>query len=143
MARVFRGPPGSEAARSVALVPDVEGDGIADILIGAPNHDTDPLVDLFVGKAYLYRGTSTGLSATASWTAVGEGTGHYFGSSVATAGDVNGDGYSDVFVGAYGDATNTGKAYVYLGGSTGLSTATVWTNDLTHAYVHENSAYST
>ncbi len=46
-----------------------------------------------------------------------------FGNSVSTAGDVNGDGYSDVIVGApYYDngQTDEGRAYVYHGSSTGL-----------------------
>jgi hypothetical protein len=56
-----------------------------------------------------------------------------FGGSVATAGDVNGDGFSDVVVGAYahdagaGSGANRGRAYVYLGSSSGLATTPVWT----------------
>ena len=52
-----------------------------------------------------------------------------FGKSVGTAGDVNGDGYSDVIVGApfydNGDA-DEGRAYVYLGSATGLAAAPAW-----------------
>ncbi|MBN1423114.1 FG-GAP repeat protein [Candidatus Fermentibacteria bacterium] len=51
----------------------------------------------------------------ASWMASGEAASDYFGLSVATAGDVDGDGYSDVVVGAYGNASNTGRAYLYGG----------------------------
>ena len=39
------------------------------------------------------------------WSIAGEGTSDYFGYSVASAGDVNGDGYDDVIVGAYYDAS--------------------------------------
>ena len=42
-----------------------------------------------------------------------------FGFSVSTAGDVNGDGYSDVIVGAYDNdagGSNAGRAYIYFGG---------------------------
>ncbi len=52
-----------------------------------------------------------------------------FGNSVSTAGDVNGDGYSDVIVGApYYDngEDNEGRAYVYYGSASGLSTAANW-----------------
>jgi hypothetical protein len=40
-----------------------------------------------------------------------------FGISVSTAGNVNGDGYSDVIVGAPGYNSSTGRAYIYFGGS--------------------------
>jgi hypothetical protein len=52
----------------------------------------------------------------------------YFGRSVASAGDVNGDGYADAIVGAhYADAggTNRGQAYIYYGGSSMDATADV------------------
>lgn len=41
----------------------------------------------------------------------------YFGSSLAYAGDVNGDGFSDVIIGAYQHNSQTGAAYIYYGGS--------------------------
>jgi hypothetical protein len=105
---------------SVATAGDVNGDGYSDVVVGAFRNGS-------TGKAYLYLGGSSGLSASASWTAVGEATDDRFGTSVATAGDVNGDGYSDVVVGAYGNASETGKAYLYLGGSSGLSASASWT----------------
>ena len=48
-----------------------------------------------------------------------------FGFSVSTAGDVNGDGYSDVIVGAKwndGGGTNAGRAYIYFGGNRCINT---------------------
>ncbi|MEO0108774.1 MAG: integrin alpha [candidate division WOR-3 bacterium] len=48
----------------------------------------------------MYLGSAFGLSKTAHWTAESDYEGAYFGGSVATAGDVNGDGYSNVIVGA-------------------------------------------
>src|SRR6185436_13962537 len=106
---------------SVATAGDVNGDGYSDVVIGAYGNATS------TGKAYLYLGGVSGLSAAASWTAVGEGVSNFFGYSVATAGDVNGDGRSDVVVGAYGNATSTGKAYLYLGGASGLASTASWT----------------
>ncbi|MEZ4824318.1 MAG: integrin alpha [Ignavibacteria bacterium] len=52
------------------------------------------------------------------------------GFSVATAGDVNGDGYSDVIVGApkYDNGeTDEGQAFVFHGSATGLSSTANWT----------------
>ncbi|MBK7253098.1 MAG: FG-GAP repeat protein [Ignavibacteria bacterium] len=46
----------------------------------------------------------------------GLGAGDNFGYSVSSAGDVNGDGYSDVIVGAYGYSSSTGRAYIFYGG---------------------------
>ncbi len=48
---------------------------------------------------------------------------------MGTAGDVNGDGYADVIVGAYSydnGETNEGRAYVYHGSAAGLSTSANW-----------------
>jgi len=106
----------------VATAGDVNGDGYSDVIVGAPS-----MYEGTTGKAYLYLGGPSGLSATSSWTAVGEAAGDYFGRSVATAGDVNGDGYSDVVVGAPYYAGDTGKAYLYAGGPSGLPTSSSWT----------------
>ncbi len=103
---------------SVASAGDVNGDGFDDLLIGA-NGDA--------GKAYLYPGGNSGPATTASWTATGESAGDQFGSSVASAGDVNGDGRADVVVGASTRASSTGKTYVYHGSASGLDALPAWT----------------
>jgi hypothetical protein len=56
--------------------------------------------------------------------AEGNRSGAYFGSSVGTAGDVNGDGYADVTVGAAG--AGVVKAYAYYGSASGLSLDFNW-----------------
>jgi hypothetical protein len=61
------------------------------------------------------------LLTSAAWTGKGEATDNYYGVSVTSAGDVNGDGYADVIVGASGFSSYTGKAYLYLGSSSGLA----------------------
>jgi len=110
-----------EFGYSVATAGDVNGDGYADVVVGAYGNTS------YTGKAYLYAGSASGLSATASWAAAGEATNDYFGDPVATAGDVNGDGYSDVVVGAYGNTSNTGKTLLFLGSASGLEATASWT----------------
>jgi hypothetical protein len=104
----------------VASAGDVNGDGYADVIVGAKQMTGG-------GRAYLYLGGANGLPASASWTAGAETLGSYFGCSVASAGDVNGDGYADVIIGDYGNVSDTGKAYLYLGRASGLSLVRSWT----------------
>lgn len=52
------------------------------------------------GRAFVYLGSAAGLSAVADWTAESDQASAQFGFSVATAGDVNSDGFSDVIVAA-------------------------------------------
>ncbi|NLF78714.1 MAG: hypothetical protein GX573_23725, partial [Chloroflexi bacterium] len=82
------------------------------------------------GQAYVYLGSATGLAASPAWTAKGDQAYAYFGFAVGTAGDVNGDGYSDVVVGAHGydgDQMAKGRAHLYLGSATGLAASPAWT----------------
>ena len=100
---------------SVATAGDVNGDGYADVVVGASEYSS------VTGRAYVFLGGASGLATTAATTLTGEAINNYFGESVATAGDVNGDGYADVVVGAYAYSSSTGRAYVYLGGAGGLA----------------------
>ena len=100
---------------SISTAGDVNGDGYSDVIVGANRNDvggTD------AGRAYLYYG-GTNMNEIADVTLTGAAAGDNFGHSVSSAGDVNGDGYSDVIVGAwYNDAggTDAGGAYIYCGG---------------------------
>ena len=75
----------------------------------------------------LYLGTPLGLEATPSWTVQGIAGGG-LGGGISSAGDVNGDGYDDVILGEhlYGGVSE-GRALVYHGSATGLTTTPVWT----------------
>ncbi|KAB3542701.1 MAG: hypothetical protein C5617_008865, partial [ANME-2 cluster archaeon] len=100
---------------SVASSGDVDGDGYDDVIVGAHYNDDG---GNNAGKSYVYLGSASGLSTTASWTATGEAAGDYLGSTVASAGDVDGDGYSDIIVSAHGNndgGNDAGKVYVYGG----------------------------
>jgi len=98
--------------QSVAMAGDVNGDGYADVVVGAPLYTNDQTEE---GRAFLWYGSPSGISATRDWWAEGNATQAWYGNSVATAGDVNGDGYSDLIVGAPGEASQAGSAFVYHG----------------------------
>ena len=118
---------GASFGSSVASAGDVNGDGYDDVIVGAPDFDNGATSE---GSAFVFHGSVAGLSSTPAWTAEGDLANAHFGSSVARAGDVNGDGYSDVIVGAYGHdngATDEGRAYVFHGSATGLSATAAWT----------------
>ncbi|GGH69742.1 hypothetical protein GCM10011318_11070 [Phaeocystidibacter marisrubri] len=106
---------------SVSSAGDVNGDGYSDVIVGANQYTNGQSNE---GAAYVYLGSSTGLSSTPANIFESNQAGAFFGNFVSSAGDVNGDGYSDVIVGAYAydnGQSNEGRAYVYLGSSTGLS----------------------
>lgn len=113
---------------SVATAGDVNGDGYSDVAIGARAYDNGQTDE---GRAVVYLGSATGLATTFAWTAEGDQTGAaLFGTCVATAGDINGDGYSDLLVGADGydnGQFNEGRAFLYTGSASGLSPAAAWT----------------
>jgi hypothetical protein len=101
---------GASFGESVASAGDVNGDGFVDLIVGAKRDPNKNGVE--VGAAYLYFGSASGFGASPGASVKLQGQGGYFGASVASAGDVNGDGYADVVVGAPNDAS----AYVFLGG---------------------------
>lgn len=118
---------GGNASSTVTGAGDVNKDGYDDIII-SNNSQTG------IGTASLYLGSSAGLGITAASTVQGSQAGEGFGGSLACAGDVNRDGYSDVIIGAASWATATapvikgaGRVYLYLGSSSGLGNAPVWT----------------
>ena len=96
---------------AVAAVGDVNADTIQDVAVGAPFNDAG---GDGAGRVYIYSGPDGALIDTYTGEAPGDG----FGTSVAAAGDVDGDGFDDVLVGAPGGAVGgmrTGRAYLYSG----------------------------
>ncbi len=108
---------GDNAGWSVAGGGDVNGDGIADMLVGAPGSDN---TGTDAGIAVLFHGTPSGTASLTAGDAIlsGVADGDYAGYSVAIAGDVNADGFADVLVGAYGSDEGdsaAGAAYILWG----------------------------
>ena len=115
---------GADLGRAVAMAGDVNGDGFDDVLVAAPDYDKGQVDE---GRVFLYEGSASGLTTTPTWAAEGNEVAAHFGYSVDAAGDIDGDGWDDVIIGApdYG-SNDEGAAYVYHGSASGLSSTADW-----------------
>ena len=110
----------------VAPAGDVNGDGFTDLIVGDPSNST---VAQFAGRAYLFLGplTSDIDTSEAVATISAEAFGDNLGFSVASAGDVNGDGFDDILIGARSNDDNgiqSGRVYLFYGPVSGSLSAT-------------------
>ncbi len=112
---------------SVSGAGDVNGDGIDDIIIGAPNGD--PNGNAFAGESYVIFGSTTGFAAnfdlasldgTNGFTINGVEADDGTGFSVSAAGDVNGDGIDDLIIGEPGGSATSNESYVVFGSDAGF-----------------------
>jgi hypothetical protein len=129
------------AGNSVSSAGDVNGDGFDDLIVGARTGSDGGTI---AGEAYVVFGTTSGfgtadgagrhvidlttLSAAQGFIIQGDTSGDLAGQSVSSAGDINGDGFDDLIVGALdGDdgGSSAGEAYVVFGTASGFGTAVV------------------
>jgi hypothetical protein len=130
--RIDGAAPGDEAGASVAAAGDVNGDGLADVIVGARESSNNARGNS--GSAYVIYGRRTAdpidvdlanittTQASRGFRIDGAAANDLAGFSVAGAGDLNGDGLSDVIVGATGAGNamrlGAGSAYVIYGQQT-------------------------
>lgn len=108
----------------IALAGDVNGDSHPDILISAPALDVGGPSR---GRVYLFPGSASGPSTTASWTFSGTFDFQEVGREIAGAGDVNHDGFDDVLISSGDGNSDGGRVYLFYGSNDGLSSTPVWT----------------
>jgi hypothetical protein len=118
------------AGWSVTGAGDVDGDGLDDVLIGAPNHS---ILGENNGKVYLLYGSTIANVGTlslqmADLAFLGEGDGDLLGWSLSSAGDIDNDGLADIMFAApwsNSNGENAGKVYIFLGSSLQTSEARI------------------
>ncbi|MDB4044489.1 FG-GAP-like repeat-containing protein, partial [Emcibacteraceae bacterium] len=133
---------GDQSGYSVSSAGDINGDGYDDLIIGANQAANNGVGS---GSSYVVFGTGNAFTPTVNLSTLdgtngfrldGEAVNDISGVSVSSAGDINGDGYDDLIIGAYLADTNggsSGSSYVVFGGAANMG-ATVDLSDLDGTY---------
>lgn len=115
---------GGRFGGAIAAVGDVNGDGLGDIAISAAASTSAGLIE--AGCVFVFHGSTSGVVVGPTRMVCGNQARQYFGAALS-GGDVNGDGFSDLVVGAPGTTGSTsrsiGDIHVFVGGSAGVATS--------------------
>lgn len=131
---------GAQLGYALAPLGDLNKDGFADFAVGAPTYNG---TEIDQGAVFVFFGGAAGPGETPDWQALGDKANSWFGSSIASAGDVDGNGYPDLIVGASRydtDLTDAGAAFIFLNSHAGLSQTPAWTLTGAQAYSNFGSA---
>jgi hypothetical protein len=123
-AKIIGGIAGGKLGSAVASAGDINSDGFDDILVGASHQGSagQSFVYLFLGSDSGIADCDIKATPTCPDTKIGsKATNDYLGLSVNTAGDVNGDGFTDIILGAPYADTASGEAYILHGSANGIA----------------------
>jgi hypothetical protein len=132
----------AELGKSVAKAGDVNGDGFDDLVIGVVYYSNG---ELYEGAAFVFYGSSSGVDKNVKTTLEINQANAWFGRAVDGAGDVNGDGYEDVIVGAMeydNNEENEGGGFLFYGSQTGIGTNPIKVLEINQIAAHLGYAVS-